>query len=930
MINPQYIKLNMTPSGVLPVLHCSQYDIGRPLGFVVYNGSEAVDLDDYTVTIEATRSDDVAITAVATTDGNIGVFATTATMTNKADRYPAQCVLVDGSNNRVASLPFMMFVIPAAMDENAESIEEDASLYQQYNAAIGGLIAQIRSEVSDNSDAVDVLSSRVDNMIALQTAGSMQGSKVTTFVAQSAAQYSSSGDWQSFSFCDYATHYNTTPSMSVLDGLTNPVLISAGAYVLASQSASITDEPVYINLTNDVRFHNHGYLGAAPDKRAIEIAVPKVTDAAGDISGMWLLFVFSVVSDVPVDLSEITDARIGTDGTVYSSVGAAIRTQFNDLEGALSEKGILSFAWSQIPGFTTGGYINTGVSVGTTVSLTPVSNGAYAYIILPVEAGDIFKVTGQGGGGSRLWTFTDNSYKVLSNDAANYNLQTDVLITADAAGYLIVNVYTPRTHSLSQRVPQSDIADTVENNSEILNGVATKSPNLLDPESTEAGAISSSGEIIDNPDYNHSAEYVSVQPATTYTSRSVSAYAFYTAAQTFISRSEASSTSNPWTFTTPATCAYVKASSNVSDFTLWRLNKGVELVDVDYGIISINDDVLIHNVAKYNDKFLPIPNYYHVIGHSERMHFDSLSWSPIEMYIYERVGSGTLANGEYLDFGAINDERDTSATLKRVSRTSDMQTIDVLKYQLKCVQNTAKSGTTLKAMLIGDSTIASGVIAAQLMNLFDKGSKTLQLIGSISQTISDSDGTPRSIKIEGRSGWSTNDYCYNASSGGVTNPFYNNGFDFSYYMTQTGFSAPDWVFIQLGINDREKPGAHSTAENLLTMVNSIHAYNASIKVGICLVIPPYLGAGKSAEADYNHVYRLNQNADILDTFESVNNVVIVPINAAINAKYGFPTSQAEEGDWITTLVTKPTDQTHPSANGYYQIADMYYATYLGN
>lgn len=40
MINTQYINLNMTPSGVLPVMYCSQYDIGRPLGMVVYNGGE--------------------------------------------------------------------------------------------------------------------------------------------------------------------------------------------------------------------------------------------------------------------------------------------------------------------------------------------------------------------------------------------------------------------------------------------------------------------------------------------------------------------------------------------------------------------------------------------------------------------------------------------------------------------------------------------------------------------------------------------------------------------------------------------------------------------------------------------------------------------------------------------------------------------------
>lgn len=147
MIETQYITLNMVPSGVLPVLYCSQYDIGRPLGMVVYNGGEAVKLGDYTVTIEATRTDGAAITAAVTTDGNIGAFETTATMTNKADRYGAQLVL-SAFGKRVASLPFVMCVVKAEMDENAESIEEDASLYQQYTETVQTLIADIRATIN--------------------------------------------------------------------------------------------------------------------------------------------------------------------------------------------------------------------------------------------------------------------------------------------------------------------------------------------------------------------------------------------------------------------------------------------------------------------------------------------------------------------------------------------------------------------------------------------------------------------------------------------------------------------------------------------------------------------------------------------------------------------------------------------------------------
>lgn len=145
MINTQYINLNMIPSGVMPVLYCSQYDIGRPLGMVVYNGSEAVDLDSYTCTIEATRTDGTAITAAVNTNDNIGVFTTSATMTNQADQYPAKLVLFDSNSRRVASLAFVLHVTPKTMDENAESIEEDRSLYQQYTGTVQSQLTDLKN-----------------------------------------------------------------------------------------------------------------------------------------------------------------------------------------------------------------------------------------------------------------------------------------------------------------------------------------------------------------------------------------------------------------------------------------------------------------------------------------------------------------------------------------------------------------------------------------------------------------------------------------------------------------------------------------------------------------------------------------------------------------------------------------------------------------
>ena len=149
----QYISLNMTPTGVNPCFHISQYDVGRILGFIVHSGGATVDLDTYTCTIEATRSDGTAITsAVATTD-NIGTFEVTPTMSNKADKYRCQLVIVDENSKRIASLPFDMEVTKAAVDENAESIEEDASLYQQYTEAVQGAIAEANADIQAEENA---------------------------------------------------------------------------------------------------------------------------------------------------------------------------------------------------------------------------------------------------------------------------------------------------------------------------------------------------------------------------------------------------------------------------------------------------------------------------------------------------------------------------------------------------------------------------------------------------------------------------------------------------------------------------------------------------------------------------------------------------------------------------------------------------------
>jgi hypothetical protein len=102
-------------------------------------------------------------------------------MSNKADKYKCQLVIVDENSKRIASLPFDMEVTKAAMDENSESIEEDASLYQQYTEAVQANLANeatarqtadntlqgnINSEASTRASADSNLQAQINQLVA--------------------------------------------------------------------------------------------------------------------------------------------------------------------------------------------------------------------------------------------------------------------------------------------------------------------------------------------------------------------------------------------------------------------------------------------------------------------------------------------------------------------------------------------------------------------------------------------------------------------------------------------------------------------------------------------------------------------------------------------------------------------------------------------
>ena len=479
MISTQYINLNMVPSGVMPVLHCSQYDVGRPLGVVIYNGSESVDLSGYTVTIEGTRTDRTPVTAGVTTDGNIGVFTTTPTMTNENDTYRAKVVLTDNAG-RVSSLAFVMCVDEKTMDENAEEIEEDASLYQQYTGTVQTIIAQIRgdlaaeitarqnaisaeasarqaadntlqsninAEASARAAADAVLQGQIDNFVQLPSGSTTADAELMNIrVGADGVTYNTAGD---------AVRANDSLLKSQLQAINNGTAQFGMGFV---QGVRYSGSPTTVS-TSSTRCTSQSaiHLRASDE---LEVIVPSglklgVVTTLGTDSG-WKTSTFSIkpiadcdayinaakTSDAAVTPSDITGVVINyTDNSSRISI---LEQDSKDLADALPV-----ITGNEPLDFDPNAWINTS---GTTVIMSdgyPVYNAStsstYELSIVPCAKGDVFTLNVVGGIQTRSYAIIDSEGNILDKGRENQTLTDFEIIMPEGAAFLILQDKKPTT-----------------------------------------------------------------------------------------------------------------------------------------------------------------------------------------------------------------------------------------------------------------------------------------------------------------------------------------------------------------------------------------------------------------------------------------------------------------------------------------------------
>lgn len=260
------------------------------------------------------------------------------------------------------------------------------------------------------------------------------------------------------------------------------------------------------------------------------------------------------------------------------------------------------------------------------------------------------------------------------------------------------------------------------------------------------------------------------------------------------------------------------------------------------------------------------------------------------------------------------------------------------------------SPVSRNVLLIGDSTLANGIVAAELVRLFSGDSKyALSLVGSNTGNVNDSGSVSRSVALDAISGWTC--ALFNADtatawtqingSARTGSPFvYSGAFNFASYLSDKGIamSSGDWVIINLGINDVFSYLDDASANTQITAmlgilsnwITSIQSAVSGIRIGLCLTSPPCssqdgFSVYNSGQTRLRYVRNIKLLRDaILAAYDSasVGNVIVIPYHVGLDTVNNCATVSAALNARNSATYTQQTNSVHPGASGYWQLADL--------
>lgn len=432
------------------------------------------------------------------------------------------------------------------------------------------------------------------------------------------------------------------------------------------------------------------------------------------------------------------------------------------------------------------------------------------------------------------------------------------------------------------------------------------------------------GNLESDPAY-YASDYISVEPSTQYTRNTVLHLAFYTASKVFISGLTYGSSN---TITTPSNCAYVRVSVLKTGLYGYQFEKGPVRTAYESGYDKMPLDNMPSPVITANKIKLP-PKIYAVVGRESNVYYDNLLVDDADKYQWS----------VNCNVGKQQDER--FVVTPTVSGVESLIVQAFLNYEtpigyhessLVVAPNTAGSGLNRSVLYIGDSKVAAGVRTSEVLAIADTDVMDVTLIGTKGTGLN---------KHEGISGWSVAQFYSDASS-----PFvFSGAFNFAQYMSANSFTGVDRVFIDLGTNDffnavsdiTVQSIADSCITKLEAMIAQMITYNANIKIGYVLTIPPsrhqdafansYGNAGTQAR------WRFKRNVvlwvdRLISQFKGreAEGIYLVPSNVALDTEHNVNKGDATPWNSRTTETTqRQSNGVHPADSGYKQMADMEWA-----
>jgi len=317
---------------------------------------------------------------------------------------------------------------------------------------------------------------------------------------------------------------------------------------------------------------------------------------------------------------------------------------------------------------------------------------------------------------------------------------------------------------------------------------------------------------------------------------------------------------------------------------------------------------------------------YAVVGRECNIYFDNIIADSSSLYDIDvscNVGVQQRERWTYTPSGARTD----NITIRFIDKRTGV-IVGATTTTITSVAAAAGSGNP-KVIAIGDSTTSGMQVIGELKTLMDAD-------GAMDVTLVGSQGTTH--KHEGYSGWKVADFMVSGS------PFYRGGaVNFSAYISDLGLAGCDIAIIHLGINDIFGQSTDYACDQIAniakvyldTLIASIKTYNAAVKIGIAITIPP--SASQDAfGASYNCVepwYRHKRNlarwwSMLIANYggRTAESIWLVPYNTALDTEHNM--SKATAAAWnsrTSETTTRQNNGVHPADIGYYQLADVLYA-----